>query len=60
MAKKKRARSATQAEQPNAGEHPKAEKPEKGSKRHRTTVAHEELVGRSRGEQNLQHAALAL
>ena len=44
MAKKKRDRSATQAEQPNTGEHPKAEKPEKGSKRHRTTVPHEELV----------------
>ena len=44
MAKKKRDRSATQAEQPNSGEHPKAEKPEKGSKRHRTTVPHEELV----------------
>jgi hypothetical protein len=44
MAKKKRDRSATQAEQPNTGEHPKAEKPEKASKRQRTTVPHEELV----------------
>lgn len=44
MAKKKRARSATQAEQANAGEHPEAGKPEKGSKHHRTTVPHEELV----------------
>jgi hypothetical protein len=44
MAKKKRDRSATQAEQPNTGEHPKAEKPEKGSKGHRTTVSHEALV----------------
>ena len=44
MAKKKRARSATQAEQPNTGERPRAEKPEKASKRHRTTVAHEELI----------------
>ena len=44
MAKKKRDRSATQAEQPNTGEHPKAEKLEKGSKRHRNTVSHEELV----------------
>ena len=44
MAKKKRDRSAIQAEQPNTGEHPKVEKPEKGSKRHRTTVPHEELV----------------
>src|SRR4030067_2810505 len=46
MAKKKRARSATQAEQANTGERPKAKKPkqEKGSKRYRTTVPHEELV----------------
>jgi len=44
MAKKKRDRSATQAEQTNTGEHLKAEKPEKGSKRQRTAVAHEELV----------------
>ena len=44
MAKKKRDRSATQAEQPNMGEHLKVEKPEKGSKRHRTAVPHEELV----------------
>jgi len=44
MAKKKRDRSATQAEQPNTGEQPEAEKPEKGSKRHRTTVPHEELT----------------
>jgi len=44
MAKKKRDRSANQAEQANTGEYPKAEKPEKGSKRHRTTVPHEELV----------------
>ena len=44
MAKKKRDRPATQAEQPNTGEHPEAEKPEKGSKHHRTTVPHEELV----------------
>jgi hypothetical protein len=44
MAKKKRDRSATQAEQPNTGEHPRAEKPEKGSRRQRTTVPHEELV----------------
>jgi hypothetical protein len=44
MAKKKRDRSATQAEQPNTGEHPRAEKPEKGAKRHRTTVPHGELV----------------
>ena len=44
MAKKKRARSATQAERPNTGEQPEAEKPEEGSRRHRTTVPHEELV----------------
>jgi hypothetical protein len=44
MAKKKRDRSATQAEQPNTGERPKAEKPEKGSKRRRSSVSHEELV----------------
>jgi hypothetical protein len=44
MAKKKRARSTTQTEQPNTGEHPKAEQPEKDSKRHRTAVPHEELV----------------
>jgi hypothetical protein len=44
MAKKKRDRSVTQAEQPSTGEHPRAEKPEKGSKRQRTTVPHEELV----------------
>jgi hypothetical protein len=44
MAKKKRDRSASRAEQPNSGEYPKAEKPEKDSKRHRTTVSHEELV----------------
>ena len=43
MAKKKRDRSANQAEQASTGEHPKATKPEKGSKRHRTTVSHEEL-----------------
>ena len=44
MAKKKRGRSATQAEQPNTGEQPEAGKPEKGAKRQRTTVPHEELV----------------
>ena len=44
MAKKKRDRSATQVEQHNTGEQPEAGKPEKGSKRHRTTVPHEELV----------------
>ena len=44
MAKKKQDRSATQAEQPTTGERPRAEKPEKVSKRHRTAVPHEELV----------------
>jgi hypothetical protein len=44
MAKKKRDRSATEAEQPSTGERPRAEKSEKGSKRHRTTVPREELV----------------
>ena len=44
MAEKKRDRSATQAKQPNMGEHPKAERPEKGSRRHRTAVPHEELA----------------
>ena len=44
MSKRKRDRSATQAERPNTGEQPGAAKPEKGSKRHRTTVPHEELV----------------
>jgi len=44
MPKKKRDRSATQAEQPNTGGQPEAGKPEKGSRRHRTTVPHEELV----------------
>jgi len=44
MAKKKRDLAATEAKQPNTGEQPEAEKPEKDSKRHRTTVPHEELV----------------
>jgi len=44
MAKKNRDRSATEAEQPTTEEQPRAEKPEKGSKRRRTTVPHEELV----------------
>ncbi len=44
MAKKKRDGSASRAEQPTTEERPRAEKPEKGSKRHRTTVPHEELV----------------
>jgi hypothetical protein len=44
MAKRKRGRSADQAEQPKTGEHPKAGKPEKGSRRHRTAVPHEELA----------------
>ncbi len=44
MAKKKRDRAATQAEQAETGERPRAETPGKGSKRHRTTVAHEELI----------------
>ena len=44
MAKKKRDRSATQGEEPTTGERPRAEKPEKASKRRRTAVPHEELV----------------
>src|SRR3972149_8441639 len=44
MAKKKRDRSATEAEQPTTEEPPRAEKPEGGSKRGRTAVPHEELV----------------
>jgi hypothetical protein len=44
MAKKKRDRSATESAQPTTEEEPKAGKPEKGSKRHRTAVPHEELV----------------
>jgi hypothetical protein len=44
MAKKKRDRSATQAEQSTTEGQAKAEKPQKGSKRHRTAVPHGELV----------------
>jgi len=44
MAKKKRDRSATEAEQPTTEEQPRAGKPEKDSKRRRTAVPHEDLV----------------